>query len=83
MKGKRLVAWVLTAAMAVSLLTVSAAAVTFSDMTNHWAREDVEYLASQGVVQGTSDTTFAPERAMTACEAGDLLLPDHRRVRHG
>lgn len=69
MKGKRLVAWVLTAAMAVSLLTVSAAAVTFSDMTNHWAREDVEYLTSQGVVQGTSDTTFAPERAMTACEA--------------
>lgn len=69
MKGKRFVAWVLTAALAVSLLTVSAAAVTFSDMTNHWAREDVEYLANQGVVQGTSDTTFAPERAMTACEA--------------
>lgn len=69
MKGKRFVAWVLTAALAASLLTVSAAAVTFSDMTNHWAREDVEYLATQGVVQGTSDTTFAPERAMTACEA--------------
>src|SRR5699024_8665747 len=35
----------------------------------HWAREDVEYLAGNGVVNGTSDTTFAPDRAMTACEA--------------
>lgn len=69
MRGKRFVAWVLTAVLTVSLLTVSAAAVTFSDMTNHWAKADVEYLATQGVVKGTSDTTFAPDRAMTACEA--------------
>ena len=69
MKGKRFAAWLLTVVMAISLLTVSAAAVTFSDMTNHWAKTDVEYLATQGVVNGTSDTTFTPDRAMTACEA--------------
>lgn len=69
MKGKRFAAWLLTAVMTISLLTVSAGAVTFSDMTNHWAKTDVEYLATQGVVNGTSDTTFTPDRAMTACEA--------------
>ena len=69
MKGKRFLAWLLSAVLTISLLTVSAAAVTFTDMTNHWAKADVEYLASQGVVNGTSDTTFSPDRAMTACEA--------------
>ena len=69
MKGKRFAAWLLTAVLTISLLTVSAGAVTFSDMTNHWAKTDVEYLATQGVVNGTSDTTFTPDRAMTACEA--------------
>lgn len=69
MKGKRFAAWVLMAVLTISLLTVSAGAVTFSDMTNHWAKTDVEYLATQGVVNGTSDTTFTPDRAMTACEA--------------
>ena len=38
-------------------------------MTNHWAKDDVEYLATQGVVKGTSATTFAPDQKMTACEA--------------
>ena len=69
MKGKRFLARILTAALTISLLTVSAGAVTFSDMTNHWAKTDVEYLAGQGVVNGISDTAFAPDRTMTACEA--------------
>ena len=69
MNGKRFLAGLLTAVMTISLLTVSAGAVTFSDMTNHWAKTDVEYLATLGVVNGTSATTFTPDRAMTACEA--------------
>lgn len=69
MKGKRFLAWAMTVVLTISLLTVTAGAVTFSDMTNHWAKTDVEYLATQGVVKGTSDTTFTPDRAMTACEA--------------
>ena len=55
--------------MTLSLLVVPAAAVSFTDMTNHWAKDDVEYLATQGVVKGTSATTFAPDQKMTACEA--------------
>ena len=69
MKGKRVLSLALAALMTLSLLVVPAAAVSFTDMTNHWAKDDVEYLATQGVVKGTSATTFAPDQKMTACEA--------------
>ncbi len=72
MKGKRFAALAMALVMTLSLLTVSAGAVSFADMVGHWAREDVEYLAGQGVVNGTGATTFSPDRKMTACEA--LLL---------
>lgn len=69
MKGKRIAILGLTAALAVSLLTVPAAAVSFEDMRGHWAREDVEYLAGLGIINGTSPGAFSPTRQMTACEA--------------
>mgnify|MGYP003025740211 CR=1 FL=1 len=65
MKGKRVLSLALAALMTLSLLVVPAAAVSFTDMTNHWAKDDVEYLATQGVVKGTSATTFAPDQKMT------------------
>ena len=69
MKGNRLLAFFLSLALAASLLAVPAGAVGFTDMVNHWAREDVEALAAEGIVNGTSATTFSPSRRMTACEA--------------
>ena len=69
MKGKRVLSLALAALLTLSLCVVPAAAAGFSDMEGHWAREDVEYLAAQGVVNGTSATTFAPDQKMTACEA--------------
>ena len=69
MKGMRWLARGLALLLVLPMLTVSAWAVSFSDMEGHWGREDVEYLASYGIVNGTSDTTFSPNRAMTACEA--------------
>ncbi len=44
MKGKRVLSLALAALMTLSLLVVPAAAVSFTDMTNHWAKDDVEYL---------------------------------------
>ena len=69
MKAKRFAAVLLACAITLSLLVVPAAAISFTDMTGHWAKQDVEYLATQGVVNGTSGTTFSPDRKMTACEA--------------
>lgn len=69
MKGKRIAVLALAAALTMSLLVLPAGAVNFTDMKGHWAREDVEYLAGLGVINGTSTTTFSPTRQMTACEA--------------
>lgn len=60
MRGKRFAGTALTLAMALSLLTVSASAVTFSDITRHWAKSDIETLATDGVVNGVGDNKFAP-----------------------
>ena len=69
MRAKRLAALCLALVLTLSLLVAPAGAVSFTDMTGHWAREDVEYLAGLGIVKGTSNTTFSPDRKMTACEA--------------
>ncbi|WP_340401733.1 S-layer homology domain-containing protein [Paenibacillus sp. FSL H8-0079] len=47
---------------------------TFSDVTNHWSREDVQDLASRLIVQGTGDNVFAPDRSITRAEFTAVLL---------
>ncbi len=37
----------------------------FTDIAGHWAKEDIEFVASCGLFSGTSDTTFSPNTAMT------------------
>lgn len=39
--------------------------ITFTDIKNHWAEQDIEFTASQGLFSGTSNTTFSPDTAMT------------------
>ncbi|MCM3132315.1 S-layer homology domain-containing protein [Paenibacillus polysaccharolyticus] len=47
---------------------------TFSDISNHWSRTDVEDLASRLVVEGAGDNTFAPDRSITRAEFTAVLL---------
>jgi hypothetical protein len=45
---------------------------TFDDISNYaWAKKQIEVLAAKGVINGTSQTTFAPSTAITR---GDFLL---------
>ncbi len=37
----------------------------FTDMENHWAKEAVDFVVKEGLFNGTSETTFEPEVAMT------------------
>lgn len=37
----------------------------FVDIENHWAKEDIEFVVSQGLFTGISDTSFGPDIAMT------------------
>lgn len=46
---------------------------TFADVSGHWAQRDVELMASKYVVEGMTDTTFEPERAITRAEFVTLL----------
>ena len=65
----RVCSMVMVLALVLALSGPQAAAVTFSDMTDHWARADVEELANKGIINGYSDGTFLPDAKMSAAEA--------------
>lgn len=37
----------------------------FTDITGHWAADNILFAASRGLLSGTSDTTFSPNTGMT------------------
>jgi hypothetical protein len=47
---------------------------TFADIASHWAKADIELMASKHVVKGMSDTAFAPEAHVTRAQFAALLL---------
>ncbi|BBH23895.1 hypothetical protein Back11_52400 [Paenibacillus baekrokdamisoli] len=51
-----------------SVYTVIKGAVNFTDITNHWARNDILLLANKYIVEGSTLTAFAPEKSITRGE---------------
>ena len=49
------------------------AAVTFTDLTGHWAAPDVRFLADQGIIQGFPDGSFRPDQPTSRAEFLTLL----------
>ncbi|MCR8636639.1 S-layer homology domain-containing protein [Paenibacillus radicis (ex Xue et al. 2023)] len=47
---------------------------TFTDLDGHWAKDDVELLASKLLIQGITDTGFAPNNQITRAEFAALLV---------
>ncbi|RAU98169.1 S-layer homology domain-containing protein [Paenibacillus sp. YN15] len=47
---------------------------SFEDVKEHWAKEEVEALASKLLVKGISDQSFNPEGRMTRAEITALLV---------
>ena len=45
----------------------------FSDMTEHWASYDVEYMASRGMIQGVGEGIFSPDAQITRAEYITIL----------
>ena len=45
----------------------------FSDITEHWARQDIEFMSAQGYVNGLSEDVFAPEQNVTRAQFATLL----------
>ncbi|PZD96376.1 S-layer homology domain-containing protein [Paenibacillus sambharensis] len=46
---------------------------SFTDLTNHWAKADVEKLASKLVVEGTGKNLFQPKRNVTRAEFAAMV----------
>ncbi|WP_168120879.1 polysaccharide lyase family 8 super-sandwich domain-containing protein [Paenibacillus sp. HB172176] len=47
---------------------------SFPDLIGHWARGDIEQLASKLIVNGVSEEAFEPERTITRAEFAALLV---------
>lgn len=47
---------------------------TFSDIGSHWAKEDIELLASKLIINGISDELFAPDESLTRAQFAALLV---------
>ncbi|MCH1639952.1 S-layer homology domain-containing protein [Paenibacillus timonensis] len=47
---------------------------TFTDMSGHWAADEVAMLASKTVAQGTSDTEFSPHAPITRVQFTAMLV---------
>lgn len=43
----------------------TAPSAKFTDTVKHWAAESIDYVVGRGLLSGTSETTFAPDTAMT------------------
>lgn len=69
MKWKRFAALALVLAVLLALAAAPAGAASFSDLSGHWAKADVEDVAGRGLVKGYTNGTFKPDNKMTYCEA--------------
>lgn len=63
----------LTAAAFLTAAAPAAAAPSFSDMTDHWAKASVEAAAAAGYAAGYPDGTFRPDSNITRAEFFKLL----------
>lgn len=57
-----------------SIYTVVESNKSFADVASHWSKNDVELLANKLVVEGSTDTTFEPERNITRAEFAALAV---------
>jgi hypothetical protein len=57
-----------------SIYTAVTSKKSFTDTSSHWAKADIELLASKLIVSGKTDTTFAPQNSITRAEFAALLV---------
>ncbi len=46
----------------------------FKDITNHWAKKEIETLVEKGIVNGMTETEFAPNANITRAQFATLLI---------
>lgn len=57
-----------------SIYMIVASNRSFEDTEGHWAKSDIELMASKLIANGTSDTEFSPDTPITRAEFAALLV---------
>jgi len=57
-----------------STFAVSSVDVNFSDITSHWGKDYIEFLAARNIINGVGDNTFAPNNKVTRAEFVKMLV---------
>lgn len=72
---KKITLLILSAMLFCSLLLFNAKAdaSSFSDINNHWAEEEMEYLIQKGIIGGYADGTFRPNEIVTRAQAAVMI----------
>ncbi|MEL7565229.1 MAG: S-layer homology domain-containing protein [Dehalobacterium sp.] len=47
---------------------------TFTDITHHWAKNDIELMSTKGIVHGITPDQFAPDALVTRAESAAMLV---------
>ncbi len=55
-------------------IVVPHASKEFSDIEDHWAREYITYLEGLGLVNGVTDSLYAPDQTLTIAEFVTMML---------
>jgi hypothetical protein len=56
-----------------SIYAVAKYTTIFTDVSSHWASEDIAFLASRSIISGYTETDFAPNRTITRAEFAAIL----------
>jgi chitodextrinase len=81
---KRVISYIVTIAMVMTLFTGAAFAnpgngngngkhKEFKDMKGHWGKQSVEKMQSLGILGGYTDGTFQPDKALTQAELAVII----------
>ena len=83
-ESKRFWSLALSLAMILAMIPTALAASRFADVPETaWYYKDVESAVAQGLVTGTSATTYFPDKNLTYAEAVKLAACMHRKVTTG
>lgn len=69
MKNKIFMRVLSLAVLFMMIFTTVASAVTFNDISDHWAKDYIIKVADNGLVTGYDDGTFRPENSVTVLES--------------
>ncbi|MDH6369966.1 hypothetical protein M2444_001744 [Paenibacillus sp. PastF-3] len=57
-----------------SIYTVASSTKTFADLQSHWAKADIELMASKRIINGVGVNSFSPDNPVTRAEFAAILV---------